>query len=801
MAGPQNSLSHLVVKQQGRSTVIQVDATSRPMFTVYKLDNPARLTVDVANCTMGEISDLGDSGRGPTVKQVETIQVQTDSTSIARIVASLRQPSHYTVRAIRVEGTNRHRLVVKVTPYSKGAQAAKAKPRVEQQRAEAQVRRELEQQQEVAKAAEDAAAQMRKAANEAQKRLSRATTSTERKAAQQQLRQARRRVKDARRARQKAEQRLTNLRQVLAKMKPAGESSIKDIRFVDGSRTVKVVIDVEGRPKHRVQTHGGQPMLELKAARLPRMLRRTLDTSEFNGPVTQVTSYVSDPSRKTVSVKVGLRQSSSAHRIHWSGKQLIWEFDKPSKLALGPARDAARTGSKGLRKDYTYKSTRVAAARAKRKSRRRRYVGRRIDLDFKGASIHNILRLLAEVGNMNVITGDNVKGSVTIRLKNVPWDQALDVILRAKGLGMVKEGNLIRVAPRKTLEKEREAEIARMKQVVMLKPLETRLIPISYARARAITGQLRYLMSPRGKLSVDKRTNMIIARDLSSNLDLMERLIRNLDTQTPQIQIEARIVEARTNYSRDIGIQWGGSFTASAANGNATGLVFPNQIGIGGAVPGGTTAGILLGQASNPNFVVSYPAVAVQGGGGGIGLTLGSVSGNVNINLRLTAAEAQGDLRIVSAPKVTTLDNVNAKISQGVTIPYSQISASGVSTTFKSASLSLNVRPHVTADGSVIMRIRVSNNEPDFVNTGAGGAPTILTKSASTQVMVKDGETTVIGGIYSIRTGRNWQKIPWFAEIPILGWFFRHKQDISDRSEVLVFITPMVINRPQSIGG
>ena len=310
-------------------------------------------------------------------------------------------------------------------------------------------------------------------------------------------------------------------------------------------------------------------------------------------------------------------------------------------------------------------------AGSKAGSKRRRYIGRRIDLDFKDADIHNILRLLSDVGNVNVVTADNVRGKITIRMRNVPWDQALDVILRAKGLGQVREGNLIRVAPLTDLEKEREAEIARQKQILQLRPLETRLIPISYADAGAVLSKLKYTTSPRGKLTYDDRTNMVIARDTSANLDLMEKLIRNLDTQTPQILIEARIVEARTNYAREIGIQWGGSFISSARYGNTTGLVFPNQIGVGGGVTDNQspTGGLLVGNTTNPNFAVDLPATVASGAGGAIGLSMGSVGGALNVNLRLSAAETKGDIRIISAPRITTLDNKSATIMSGVEAP------------------------------------------------------------------------------------------------------------------------------------
>lgn len=432
-------------------------------------------------------------------------------------------------------------------------------------------------------------------------------------------------------------------------------------------------------------------------------------------------------------------------------------------------------------------------------SKRRHYTGRRIDLDFKDADIHNILRLLADVGNVNVVTSDQVKGTITIRMRNVPWDQALDVILRAKGLGQVREGNLIRVAPQVDLEKEREAEIARQKQIMLLKPLETRLIPISYADAGKILEKVQYALSPRGKLTFDERTNMILARDVSANLDLIEKLVRNLDTQTPQINIETRIVEARTSFQREFGIQWGGSFLASSGTGNSTGLVFPNQMGLAGGSSDtqSPTGGLSFGQAANPNFAVDLPATVGSGSGGAIGLTLGSVTGSVNLNLRLSAAETLGDIRIVSAPRITTLDNIEATIKSGVEIPFSQVSAQGVQTTFKEATLELKVKPHVTADGSVILDMNIKRDEADFVNTGPRGEPTIIKKEAKTQMLVKDGDTTVIGGIYTNRKGILNRKVPWLAEIPILGYLFKFKRDQTDRSEVLVFITPRILNRSQ----
>ena len=347
-------------------------------------------------------------------------------------------------------------------------------------------------------------------------------------------------------------------------------------------------------------------------------------------------------------------------------------------------------------------------------------------------------------------------------------------------------------------------EIARRKQSKALEPLETRLIPVSYAQAGELQPRATDLLSDRGKLSVDSRTNVIIARDTVSNLDQIEALIRNLDTQTPQVLIEGRIVEASSTYAREIGIQWGGDFSASAATANPTGLAFPSTVGVaGGATDNQTPVGGLspvAGGRPNPNFAVNLPAAAGTGSGGALGITLGSIANNANLNLRLSAMEEEGTLRILSSPKILTLDNRQAHIEQGTLIPYSRVSAQGIQTAFKEAKLNLTVTPHVTADGSVLLKIKMTRDEPDFNNKGARGDPTILKREADTELLVADGHTAVIGGIYTRNHGTSYKKVPFFGDIPILGWLFKSRSDSDRRSEMLIFITPRIVNRAESIG-
>ena len=427
---------------------------------------------------------------------------------------------------------------------------------------------------------------------------------------------------------------------------------------------------------------------------------------------------------------------------------------------------------------------------------RKRYIGRRIDLDFRGADIHNILRLLSDVGQVNIVTSDDVKGEVTIKMKNVPWDQALDVILRAKLLGQVREGNLIRVAPLAVLEKEIEQDIARQRQMNDVLPTETRLIGVSYADAHALQDRVKDLLSPRGRASVDDRTNQLIVSDVARNLTLIEDLVRNLDTQTSQVIIEARIVEASSNFVRQIGVQWGGSGFRDANHANPTGLAFPYNIAAGGgAVDATTPRGGLVGSgAASPDFAVNLPAPVGTGSGGALGLMLGSVNGAFNLNLRLSALETTGQVRILSSPRISTLDNVEASINQGVSIPISIVSAQGIQTVFVEANLGLTVKPHVTHEGTVVMTIHVTRNEPDFVNTGARGDPTIRRKDAKTVMLVQDGETAVIGGIYQRNSGLSFSKVPFFGDLPFIGFFFRNRKENDDREEFLVFITPRIAN-------
>ncbi len=588
----------------------------------------------------------------------------------------------------------------------------------------------------------------------------------------------------------------------------------------------RVVIDLTSTPSYKLtQTPSGRLRMELKGARVPDAVARTLDVRSYRGPVRTVATF-HDGTTDTAILEIE-REGESDGNVVVDGSRLVWAFDLPKDAKkLDPqavrhvvtvAREAplpdvprVETSIHGGDDDGANVETSEASAAgftstiSAQSMGQGRYNGRRINLDLKDADIHNILRLLADVGHVNIVTADDVSGTVTISMKNVPWDQALDVVLQAKGLGMVRAGNLIRVAPASVLNKERELRLAQLKQELELAPLETRLIPVSYAQAEEMQARARDLLSPRGSIAVDERTNFIIARDVPGNLDHVEELVHSLDTQTPQVLVEARIVEATSKYLRDVGIQWGGDVSFAQATGNPTGIAFPSDVtAAGGNYDQNTpTAGVspYTRQLATPNFAVNLPAAVGTGAGGALGLAFGSIDNTIHLDTRLSAAESSGLVRIVSAPRVLTLDNREARINQGTLLPFSQVSAQGVQTTFQEAKLQLLVRPHVTADGSVSMHVKINRDEPDFTQTSARGDPTILKREAETDLLVMDGHTAVIGGIFTRNTGRNLDQIPFFGDIPIIGILFQRRRASDSRNELVIFLTPRIVNRAEALG-
>ena len=585
---------------------------------------------------------------------------------------------------------------------------------------------------------------------------------------------------------------------------PAAATRIVSVKFDDAGDRTRIRVGIVGRPLFKTLREGERTrILEFTNARIDPAIERTLDTSEFPSAVQIVSSFQAPPPGERVRIVVTLNEQVGDDVII-EGNSVVWAFNKPAAAsavvsAVPPAPKWAAPIQDPVKfnqpKAAVYTGTAQAgfAATRRPKAKKRRYSGRRINIDIKDGDIHNILRLLAKEGNVNIVTSDDVKGTVTVHLKLVPWDQALDIILRTKSLGMVREGDIIRVAPAKTLAEERDLALRAQEVKEKLKPLRVKLISVNYASASDLLPRVRSVLSERGKAEFDKRTNTVIVNDVIENVEAAEDIISRLDTQTPQVLIEARIVEVNTVNVRQFGIQWGGQALLSPALGNETGLRFPSVVGLrGGADDIQTPSG---GTATTPNFIVNLPAQAGGGSGGVLGMTFGSIDGAFNLNVRLSALENRGTVKIVSSPKITTLDNKKATISQGVSIPISQVSAAGTQTVFFDADLKLEVTPQVTQDGNIYLQLLVENNTPDFQNVGARGDPTILKKEAETELLLKDGDTTVIGGIYSSNAGTNTSEVPYLASIPILGALFRNYQENDRRTELLIFITPRIVNR------
>ena len=427
------------------------------------------------------------------------------------------------------------------------------------------------------------------------------------------------------------------------------------------------------------------------------------------------------------------------------------------------------------------------------------YTGHPISLDFKDGDLQDIFRLFADISGLNIVVNPGVSGKVTLKLNEVPWDQALDLILKANGLGYTLEGNVIRIAKLSDLQKEEQDRRKLEEEKALAGNLEVWNKTLSYAKATEMQDTVKKVaLSARGTITLDPRTNTMIITDLPANLAKARDLIADLDRATPQVEIEARIVVTSRNFTRDLGIQWGFNHVQTPQFANTTNLTFPNSIIInGGGVPGtggispdnqaqSSTAGIGL---ASRGYAVNLPA---GGFNSGIGISLGNILGNFNLDLALTALERTGRGRLLSTPKVTTQNNHSAEIKQGVQIPIQTVANNTVTVTFKDAVLTLKVTPQITEANTVILDLNVENNAADFANL-VTGIPPINTQSATTQVLVKDGATAVIGGIFQSNEQTSQQSTPFLGRLPILGYLFRNRFVTNTNNELLLFITPRII--------
>lgn len=515
-----------------------------------------------------------------------------------------------------------------------------------------------------------------------------------------------------------------------------------------------------------VRQERGNLVVEFHNAQLPANLERRLDVTDFATPVKMVDTFTQGKNVQMVITSTGEYE----HLAYQSDDVLTIEVKQPEK-----------------------KETAIAQEET--------YTGERLSLNFQNIEVRSVLQLIADFTGLNIVVSDAVSGSLTLRLHNVPWDQALDIILKTKGLDMRQSGNVVLVAPSAEIAARERQEMEARKQVEELAPLRSEFVQINYAKAADIAALLKAkentLLSPRGNVTVDERTNTLLLQDTADRLEDIRRLVARLDIPVRQVLIESRIVIANNDFSRDMGVRFGA--TAVRKNGN-NGIVTTS-----GRLTGtDTTVNSALENIQNTGqpFPVEFPSLEdrlnvnlpVAGNAGRIALAI--LGSDYLLDLELSALQAEGRGEVISSPRVITANQREARIEQGVEIPYQEATSSGAtSTSFKKAVLSLSVTPQITPDDRIIMDLAVTK---DSVGGVYGGIPSINTREVATQVLVDNGETVVLGGIYEQERINSVEKVPVLGDLPGLGVLFRNKTETDNKSELLVFVTPKIIK--ESLG-
>ncbi|HET9575014.1 MAG TPA: type IV pilus secretin PilQ, partial [Nitrospira sp.] len=528
---------------------------------------------------------------------------------------------------------------------------------------------------------------------------------------------------------------------------------------------VRLVFDLENRAEYVVEPHGATLVVKLKETTAG---ESAVEKDDAGFPQMSFTQKMGNGTREAVDTVQSRRTQRAQVVVHRAAPAFRV---RPVQMMAEP--DAAEK--------HTPKEDLVLGET--------RYVGRRISLDFQQADISNVLRLIAEVSGFNIVIGESVKSKVTMKLVSVPWDQALDMILKMNGLGKIKQGSILWIDSLANLAKQEDEEARAKDAKVKAEDLVDRVFYIRNLQATELMTSLRQNLSPRGLMQISQGTNALVVRDTETKMAVLKQLIDGLDLQVPQVQIEARIVQADTVYARGLGVQWGiqnadfGPNTFSAV-GNLTGPFAPV------AGTGATTI--------PRDFLVNLPAqVAGLPAVPGIGYTFGKLAPGFALDLRLSAGELLGLAKVIAAPKITTLDKREAKISQGESIPFQTTSLQGTQTTFVDANLELNVTPQITSRDpkevgkQIMMKVRATRNAVGARSNPAG--PSIDRREANTQVIVRDGETMVIGGVFIDTQNNNVQGVPYLSRIPVLGWLFKNKSESVSKQELLIFLTPSIV--------
>jgi len=558
---------------------------------------------------------------------------------------------------------------------------------------------------------------------------------------------------------------------VFAENRSRNTLPLKDLDFRRGDEGAgRIVVAL---PNNQVgvdiRQQGQTLVVEFMKSTLPEGMRRRLDVTDFGTPVQTITTFqTGDRVRMVIEPK-----GQWVHSAYQTDEQFVVEV-KPvkadsSKLTQGPG-----------------------------------YSGQKLSLNFQNIEVRSLLQVIADFTNFNIITSDSVSGSVTLRLQDVPWDQALDIILQAKGLGMRKTGTVLWIAPKDEINAKEKLELESIAALQNLEPLRTQSFQMNYTKAAEVAAQLTAagggsgtsssrMLSPRGSTIAEARTNQLFVTDIPSKLEQVQQLIAKLDVPVRQVLIEARIVEASDTFGKSLGVKLGGT-DLRAQNGGTGGY----DVGGGNSVAFGTSYSNVVaatgagGTTDLTSNYVNLPAVGQNGySPATFAVSLFSSSANRFLNLEISALEADGKGKVVSSPRVVTADQIKALIEQGTELPYQIASSSGATAiAFRKANLKLEVTPQITPEGNIILALDV-NKDTVGQSTAAGYA--INTKHIQTQVLVENGGTVVIGGIFTMTESNDETKVPFFGDLPVVGNLFKNSSKSSNKQEMLVFITPKVV--------
>ena len=538
--------------------------------------------------------------------------------------------------------------------------------------------------------------------------------------------------------------------------------SIRDIAFRRGrDGEARITVDLsDANAGIDIRQQGQSLIVDFVKVAVPEGLRKRMDVTDFGTPVTAInTTQLGANARITISPK-GLWE----HNAYQTDNQFVVEvkpvIENPNKLVQG-----TRGG----------------------------YQGEKLSLNFQNVDVRRLLQVIGEFTNMNMVVSDSVGGSITLILKDVPWDQALDIILQQKGLDMRKNGNVILIAPREEIATKEKLEFESKMQIGDLEPLRTESFQLNYQKAdevkKLLTDASQRMLSKRGSAVVDTRTNLLFVQDTPSRLEDVRALIAKVDQTVRQVMIEARIVEAGDSFAKNIGMRLG--FHDMGGGSGKKGSVIGGNLNDTGAHTGQTSD---VPKWPTDSLGVNLPATPRSGTAGVFSMILFNQNKSAFLNAEISALEADGRGKVISSPRVMTANQIEAIIEQGVEIPYQQATSSGAtSVSFRKANLSLKVKPQITPDGKITMTLDVNKDTPNTrLSTGAGVA--IDTKHVKTEVLVENGGTVVIGGIYTEEKRDNTQRIPFLGDLPYIGWLFKNREWIDDKTELLIFITPRIVS-------